>query len=73
MKNYRSLEAHKFFVSGWVQEIFHQKLPSGNVLFIAEVKPSFRSTTDNHRAWCAVEEDGAVILAHCDCMAGFVV
>ncbi|KAL3888060.1 hypothetical protein ACJMK2_000442 [Sinanodonta woodiana] len=53
MKNYKSLEAHNFLLSGW-----------------ADVKPSWRVTEEPHHPWVAVTNEGRVIAAHCDCMAG---
>ncbi|XP_014676996.1 PREDICTED: uncharacterized protein LOC106816868 isoform X2 [Priapulus caudatus] len=70
MKNYRSLDAHKFFVSGWVQTVLHKKVGGNHVLFKADVKPSWRVTEEPHHPWVAVKTDGAVVTAHCDCMAG---
>ncbi|XP_048748384.2 uncharacterized protein LOC125660689 [Ostrea edulis] len=70
MENYRSLEAHTFFVSGWVQTVYHLKTDSGNFILKADVRPSWRVTEEPHHPWVAVRKDGQVIAAHCDCMAG---
>lgn len=71
MKNYRSLEAHIFFSSGWVQVILHIK-PDGSdcTMFKAQVKPSWRVTEKPHNTWVAIKDDKTIIAAHCDCMAG---
>lgn len=69
MKNKRSLEAHKFFVSGWVQAVLHIKTDKCFV-FKSSVKPSWRVTSKPHNTWVAVENSGKVRAAHCDCMAG---
>ncbi|KAK7121786.1 hypothetical protein R3I93_022768 [Phoxinus phoxinus] len=69
MKNKRSLEAHKFFVSGWVQAVLHIKTDKCFV-FKSSVKPSWRVTNKPHNTWVAVENSGKVRAAHCDCMAG---
>ena len=71
MDNFRSLEAYKFFVSGWVQTVFHMRL-SGNIVFKADVKPSYRVNDEPHHPWVALKTSGQVIAAHCDCMAGYV-
>ncbi|XP_077868344.1 uncharacterized protein LOC100366870 [Saccoglossus kowalevskii] len=43
MENFKSLEAYKFFVSGWVQTIYHLQTTSDNLIFKADVKPSVMS------------------------------
>ncbi|KAL3885006.1 hypothetical protein ACJMK2_025105 [Sinanodonta woodiana] len=70
MENYRSLEAHTFFVSGWVQTVFHMKTDSGHYVLKADVKPSWRVTEKPHHPWVALKKSGPVIAAHCNCMAG---
>ena len=70
MENFKSLEAWKFFRSGWVQTIEHMSLPCGMVLLKCDVRPSFRTTDTPHKPWVAIKKDGSVIAAHCDCMAG---
>lgn len=71
MKNYRSLEAHIFFTSGWVQPILHfQGEGMTTIIFKAKVKPSWRVTEAYHNPWVAVRMDGSIITAHCDCTAG---
>ena len=70
MENYRSTDAHKFFVSGWVQTVLHIKLDSGDILLKADVKRSYCVTETPHHAWLALKKSGPVIYGHCDCMAG---
>ncbi|KAL3885690.1 hypothetical protein ACJMK2_025736 [Sinanodonta woodiana] len=71
MKNYKSLEAHNFLLSGWVQTVYHmQPEKSTNFVLKADVKPSWRVTEEHHHPWVAVTSEGRVIAAHCDCMAG---
>ncbi|XP_033740302.1 uncharacterized protein LOC117327441 [Pecten maximus] len=70
MENYRSLDAHVFFVSGWVQTVFHRKTTCGHVIAKADVKPSWRVTDEPHHPWVALKRNRPVITAHCDCMAG---
>ena len=70
MENYRSLEAYTFFISGWVQTIIHKRLPAENIIFRADVRPSYRVTEKPHHPWVAVSSEGKVLAAHCDCMAG---
>ena len=70
MKNYRSLEAHNYFVSGWVGTVYHITTTKGSVLMKADVKPSQRMNDSPHHPWATVRKDGSVISAHCDYMAG---
>lgn len=69
MENYRSLEAHVVFVSGWVQTVYHLKSRSGIMVLKADVKPSYRVTEEPHHPWVALKK-GWTSAAHCDCMAG---
>ena len=70
MQNYKSLEAYKFFISGWVQTVVHIKLPSGDFLFRADVRPSYRVNDDPHHPWVAISRSSMVLAGHCDCKAG---
>jgi hypothetical protein len=70
MENYKSLEAHKFYIDGWVQVVTHMKLPGGALILKAEVRPSYRTTEACHKPWVAIEKLGRVLAGHCDCMAG---
>ncbi|ELU17972.1 hypothetical protein CAPTEDRAFT_191645 [Capitella teleta] len=57
MKNFCSLEGYTFFVFGWVQEVFHQKLTSDSILFKAQIEAAVRlgvnktACTDRACAW----------------------
>jgi hypothetical protein len=70
MKNFRSLEAHNYFISGWVYTIFHCATTSNLFVLKADVKPSQRLNDDPHHPWVTIKKDGVVTAAHCDCMAG---
>ncbi len=71
MKNYKSLEAHNYFTSGWVQSIYTFKPENSDCMILrAEVKPSWRVTENSHTAWVAAKEDGTILTAHCTCKAG---
>ena len=70
MKNYRSLEAYNFFLSGWVHDVVHITTLTSNFIFRARVGRSQRVTEKPHTAWVAVDKDGVVLAAHCTCMAG---
>lgn len=71
MKNYKSLDAYKFFISGWVQTVFHYILPNGNMVLKADVRPSYRTNDEPHHPWVVMSSDGTVIAGHCDCKAGY--
>ena len=70
MKNFRSLEAHTFFTSGWVDVVLHHKPCADTTVFKTHVKPSWRVTDKPRNTWVAVNKTGEVTAAHCDCMAG---
>ena len=58
LENYRSLEAHNFFTSGFVGVVLHQKMSgSETFLFGCDVKPSWRVTEKPHWTWV---EDGTI-------------
>jgi len=71
MENFRALDAHKFFIDGFVQTVLHKETNKG-VILKADVRPSFRVTEQPHHPWVALEKSGTVITGHCDCMAGYV-
>lgn len=70
MKNYKSLEAHNFFRSGWVETIHFHRIDNRIMLLKANVKPSQRLGESPHSPWIAVDDTGSVLAGHCDCMAG---
>ncbi len=73
LKNYRSLEAHNFFTSGFVGVVLHHKLLSSDTyLFQCDVKPSWRVTEKPHQTWVPVKGAGTIVATHCNCMAGYV-
>ncbi|XP_051999340.1 uncharacterized protein LOC127655511 [Xyrauchen texanus] len=70
MKAYKSLEAYNFFVSGWVHNLGTKRLHDDHRLVFAKVNHSQRSDETSLKTWIIVKEDGEVIAAHCNCMAG---
>ena len=74
MKNYKSLDATRFFLSGWVQTVFCIQPEGLSDIFIlkADVKPSYKVNDPPHCPWVAAQKDGGVVAAHCDCKAGLV-
>ncbi|CAH1270905.1 Hypp4506 [Branchiostoma lanceolatum] len=75
MKAYKSLDAYKYFVSGKVDDVLvsrqHNTTSDKHIYLIrSKVKHSMALRTKAVSVWVAVQEDGAVITGHCDCMAG---
>ena len=71
MKNFKSLEAHRQFTAGWVQTVFHLKPSHSKTLVLkATVRPSWKVNDEPHSPWVAVDPDGTVLTAHCNCKAG---
>ncbi|CAN8002810.1 unnamed protein product [Ixodes hexagonus] len=71
LKAYKSLEAHNYLTSGWVQEPFVKVLSEG-VLVVGKVRPHNPSSIRDAllRPWPLLKPDGEVQMAHCTCMAG---
>ena len=59
-------------LSGWVQNVVHVILSSGNVLLMCDVRPSYRTSDKPHKPWIALSKSGYVIAGHCTCMVGYV-
>ena len=70
MQNYKALDAHRYFISGWVQNVVHMNLSSGHVIFMCDVRPSYRTSNEAHKPWVGINRSGSGIAAHCNCMAG---
>ena len=73
LKAYKSLEAYKYFVSGWVSNVTVHVVPSGaraDYLVMARVKHSQKLSAPSLNPWIALDKSGTVICAHCTCMAG---
>ncbi|XP_065640840.1 uncharacterized protein LOC136073257 [Hydra vulgaris] len=69
MENYKSLEACKFFQEGWVQTVVHMKISQDIMILKCDVRPSYKTTSPNHKPWIALGSLGNVVTAHCNCMA----
>ncbi|KAG7471803.1 hypothetical protein MATL_G00101830 [Megalops atlanticus] len=70
MKAYKSMEAYNFFVSGWVHDLGTKVLHNDCRLVFARVNRSQRSGETPLKTWIIAKQDGEVIAAHCNCMAG---
>ena len=72
LKAYKSLDAYKFFVDGWVSDILVWVVPSQPKACVVtgRVRHSQKMLDDPLQPWVAVEKKGLVICAHCTCTAG---
>ncbi|XP_066924725.1 uncharacterized protein [Clytia hemisphaerica] len=69
MEKYKSLDAWKFYISGWVQEVKHMKI-NEVTLMTAEIRPSYKTSEKTRSAWVLMKNNGSVVYGHCKCMAG---
>lgn len=71
MKSFKSLDAHIFYLSGWVK-LVQSYIPkqSNHIILRADVTPSMRVNEAPHHPWITLTKEGSVAVAHCDCMAG---
>ena len=74
LKAYKSLDAYKYVVDGWVSNImlYCPKVSSGKAVCIitGDVKHSQRLTVSPLHSWVAAEPSGIILCGHCTCMAG---
>ena len=70
LKAYKSLNGYKYFVDGWVSDILVWSVPSNPKVCVVsgKVKHSQRLSSTPLQPWIAVEEEGLVISAHCNCL-----
>ncbi|XP_051158523.1 uncharacterized protein LOC127279907 [Leptopilina boulardi] len=69
VKAFKSLEAFKFLVAGFVQKILFIKINDKYVVR-GEVKHSQRMNASNLQVWIKIFSSGTISTAHCTCMAG---
>ena len=72
LKAYKSLEAHKYFINGWVSNVTVHPVSGAKAdyLVMASVKHSQKLSAPSLKPWIALEKSGTVVCAHCTCMAG---
>ena len=76
LKAYKSIEAYKYFVDGWVSNSLVHHVPNGSsqekqvAVVSASVRHSQRLSGTPLKVWVAAEVLGTVLCAHCTCMAG---
>lgn len=69
VRNYKSLDAYKYFTAGWVLET-SWKLYGNVFLLVGKVNHSYAVNQTPLKPWVAIRKNGMVECGHCDCMAG---
>ena len=72
LKAYKSLEAYKIFMDGWITRMNVVCATSSAQIFIVRgtVKHSQSISAPLLKPWFGAEKGGMVLCAHCTCMAG---
>lgn len=68
-RNYKNLDAYKYFTDGWVLET-SWKLYDDVFLLVGRVNHSYAVSQTPLKPWVAIRKNGMVECGHCDCMAG---
>ncbi|XP_072387363.1 uncharacterized protein [Diabrotica undecimpunctata] len=69
MKAYKSLQAHKYFTSGFILKV-GVKIVNDFYIIVGKVKHSQKANAKPLDAWVIASSDGDIANAHCMCMAG---
>ncbi|XP_076335045.1 uncharacterized protein LOC143243089 [Tachypleus tridentatus] len=70
LKGYKSLDAYKYFVVGFVQNVQITRATSDKVIITAKVCHSQRLNEPPLKLWVASCRNGEIISSHCTCKAG---
>ena len=72
LKAYKSLDAYKYLLTGWVGEVSVHCIENSNrvVVVHAKVRHSQAVKAKLQLHWVAAKKDGTVVASHCTCMAG---
>lgn len=74
LKAFKSLEGYNQFINGWVSGVVVTVVPNARpkvyLIFTSQVKHSQRLSDTPLKVWVAIKENGEIICAHCNCMAG---
>ena len=72
LRAYKSLEAYKYCVDGWISNVSIAPISPrpGAYIVTARVKHSQKLSATPVKPWVAVERVGTVLCCHCTCMAG---
>ncbi|KAL7298198.1 hypothetical protein TKK_0009193 [Trichogramma kaykai] len=69
IKAYNSLEAYKYYTSGFVHSVKHVKINNYTVV-LSNVKHSQKMNEKDLKPWIILFSNGSIKTAHCTCMAG---
>ncbi|XP_076304603.1 uncharacterized protein LOC143222248 [Tachypleus tridentatus] len=70
LKGYKSLDAYKYFVAGFVKNVQITRATSDKVIITAKVCHSQRLNEPPLKPWVASCRNGEIISSHCTCKAG---
>ena len=70
LMQWKSLDAYKYFKSGYVCTLRVWASSSSCCIVRALVNPSQKAPEKVSRAWIGLRPDGEIMAAHCTCMAG---
>ncbi|KAH7958673.1 hypothetical protein HPB49_004137 [Dermacentor silvarum] len=70
LKAYKSMEAHNYVTSGWVQQPRVRDLGDGRCVVVGNVRHSQAFCDKPFEPWLLAKEDGEIVNAHCTCKAG---
>lgn len=71
MRNYKSLDAYKYFIDGWVLETSWKFYSTSDTfLLVGKVQHSYALRETPLKPWVVIRKNGMVECGHCTCMAG---
>ena len=71
MKNYKSSQSYNYLTRGWVLEVEWRTYSEEEIILIlGKVGHSYASSKPPLHLWLLNKRSGAIIVAHCTCMAG---
>ena len=71
LKVYKSLDAYKYLLAGWVGEVSVHCIENSNGVVVVRAKVRhFQAVKAIHLLPWVAKKDGTVVASHCTCMAG---
>lgn len=70
LKSYKSLEAYNYFINGKVRNVKVCKPENVPVRMVTALVNPGQKESKPYNVWVTGEENGCIVAAHCDCMAG---
>ena len=67
---WKSLKGYSYFQSGFVRTVKVWNVNFKQCILHAMVNPSMKSLDKPYECWIAARSNGAIVTAHCKCMAG---